>query len=210
MEPRFIRVIIADDHPVVRDGLLTIQAGHHQIQIVGVATSFEQVLDLLATIPADVLILDCRGMGGAPLTAVSRIRREYPQVGIVIFSSVVDLAPELLQAGVRGYVVKEELPSQLIAAICAIHAGQCFLSPIVEEYVQHATSQRVQHRLTQQELTVVTLLAEGLGTPDIAAHLGINERTVQYHITNALQKTGCQRRPQLIHWYLQIYGERMA
>ena len=104
------------------------------------ATSFAEVVDLLATVQAQVLILDLGGMAGAPLTLVTRVRREHPGVAIVVFSSSVDLAPELLQAGVYGYVVKEELSAQLMDAIHAARAGQRFLSPVVEEYVMAATN----------------------------------------------------------------------
>src|SRR5690349_1793828 len=114
---RPIRVIIADDHPIVRAGLQTILEQDPQVVIAGVATNFSEVREVLRRGPADVVVLDLGGMGGAPLTLVSRLQREYPNVAIVAFSSSVDLAPELLQAGVCGYVVKEELVTQLLTAI---------------------------------------------------------------------------------------------
>lgn len=101
-----IRVIVADDHPIVRDGIQAVLASDPQMHIVGVATRFDDLLTVLATESADVLVLDLGGMGGAPLSLVTRLQRDYPHLAIVVFSSSVDLAPELLQAGVRGYVVK--------------------------------------------------------------------------------------------------------
>lgn len=205
-----IRVIVADDHPIVRAGLQTILAEDRQIQIVGVATTFAEVIDLLGTTPADVLVLDLGGMGGAPLTLVTRVQREHPAVAIVAFSASVDLAPELVQAGVRGYVVKEELAEQLLTAIYAARAGQRFLSPAVEAYVTQTTMRRLQHHLAPQELNVLKLLAQGLGTVAIAEQLGIDSRSVQNYITTLRRKLGCAERTQLVDWYKRMYGGQGA
>lgn len=201
-----IRIMIADDHPIVREGLQTSLGASPHVQIVGVATSFVEVVNLLATVQAQVLILDLGGMAGAPLTLVTRVRREFPGVAIVVFSSSVDLAPELLQAGVRGYVVKEELSAQLIDAIHAARAGQRFLSPVVEEYVMAATNGRREHQLAPKELQVLKLLAQGLGTIVIAEQLGIDPRSVQNYITTLRRKIGCGERIQLVDWYNRMYG----
>lgn len=200
-----IRVIIADDHPIVRDGLQSILAEDRQIEIVGVATNFAEVLDLLRQTPSDVLVLDLGGMGGAALTLVTHLRRDYPAVAVVIFSSSVDLAPELLQAGVCGYVVKEELSGQILTAIHSARAGQRFLSSVVEEYVAQTTSRRLQHHLAPQELNVLKLLAQGLGTIAIAEQLGIDPRSVQNYITALRRKIGCAERTQLVDWYRRMY-----
>ena len=201
-----IRVIIADDHPIVRDGLQVLLAAERQVEIVGVATNFAEVLDLLERTPTDVLVLDLGGMGGAALTLVTRIRRENPHVAIVIFSSSVDLAPELLQAGVCGYVVKEELSAQLLTAIRAAQVGQRFLSPVVEDYVTQTGSQQSQRHLAPQELHVLKLLAQGLSTTAIAEQLGIDPRSAQNYITTLRRKTNCTTRTQLVDWYQRMYG----
>ena len=201
-----IRVLIADDHPIVREGIQTSLGTNQHVQVVGVATSFAEVVDLLATVQAQVLILDLGGMAGAPLTLVTRVRREHPGVAIVVFSSSVDLAPELLQAGVCGYVVKEELSAQLLDAIRAARAGQRFLSPVVEEYVMAATNGRREHQLAPKELQVLKLLAQGLGTIAIAEQLGIDPRSVQNYITTLRRKIGCAERIQLVDWYNRMYG----
>jgi two-component system, NarL family, response regulator DevR len=201
-----IRVIVADDHPIVQDGLQTILSGDPRLTVVGVATSFVEVIALLATISADVLVLDLGGMGGAPLSLVQRVRREYPQVAIVVFSSSLDLAPELLDAGVCGYVVKEELMGQLRDAIHAGRAGQRFVSPLVEEYMMRTASLSKQYQLTAQELNVLTLLAHGLGTVAIAEQLEIDARVAQNYITSLRRKLGCTERIQLVDWYQRMYG----
>ena len=201
-----IRVMIADDHPIVREGLQTSLAKSPHVQVVGIATSFVEVVDLLASVQVHVLVLDLGGMAGAPLTLVTRVRREHPEIAIVVFSSSVDLAPELLQAGVCGYVVKEELSAQLIDAIHAARAGQRFLSPVVEEYVIQSTNGRREHQLAPKELHVLKLLAQGLGTVAIAEQLGIDPRSVQNYITTLRRKIGCAERIQLVDWYNRMYG----
>jgi len=108
MPPTSIRVVIADDHPIVLDGLTVILAAAPSIQLVGVARSFNELISLLDSISTDMLVLDLGGMGGSPLTLVTRIQRVYPGIRIIVFSSSVDLAPELIQAGVRGYITKED------------------------------------------------------------------------------------------------------
>lgn len=202
-----IRVIIADDHPVVREGLRGALRESALLTVVGVVTSFDEVLEKLSMTPADVLVLDLSGMQGAPLTVISRIRRAHPSVAIVIFSSTVDLAPELLEAGALGYVAKEELVQQLISAVRAAHRGERFLSPAAAEYIERATVQQGEQRVTKKELVVLKLLAQGLSTTEIATQLGIDPRTAQNYITAARRKLGISERTQLAEWYRRIYGD---
>jgi DNA-binding NarL/FixJ family response regulator len=202
-----VRVVIADDHPIVRTGLQTTLSASPLVEIVGVATSFTDLLTRLQEVAADVVVLDLGGMGTAPLTMIVRLQREYPQLRCVIFSSVVDLAPEMLGLGVYGYVVKEELEEHLVAAICAAQARSRYLSPIVQEYVSHSQNVQLRHRLAPQEVNVLKLLASGLGTVAIAEALNIDARTVQNYITAIRRKTGCHERTQLVSWYHRTYSQ---
>jgi DNA-binding NarL/FixJ family response regulator len=201
-----IRVIIADDHPVVLEGLATVLNATVGLTIVGLAQSFPMLLDLLDRVTTDILILDLSGMGSSPLTIVNRIGREHPTVKIIVFSSSVDLAPELVQAGVVGYLSKEAFTNQLVTAIHAVWAGQTYLSPAVADYLAHTTQMHKQHRLAPKELTVLKLLTLGLSTADIAAQLQIDPRSVQNYITVLRRKTGCQERTQLVDWYRRVFG----
>ena len=201
-----IRVIIADDHPVVLDGLATVLNATAGMAVVGLAQSFPTLLDLLDRVAAEILILDLSGMGSSPLTVINRIGREHPTVKIIVFSSSVDLAPELLQAGVVGYLSKEAFTTQLITAIHAVWAGQIYLSPPVADYLAQTTQIHKQHRLAPKELTVLKLMTLGLSTADIAAQLQIDPRSVQNYITALRRKTGCQERTQLVDWYRRVFG----
>lgn len=200
-----IRVIIADDHQIVRDGIQAILAADTQAQIVGVATSFDDVLALVTRVSADVLVLDLRGMGNGPLSLVTKLRHTYPDLAIVIFSSSIELAPELLQAGVHGYVVKDDLSLYLRTAIHAAATDQRFLSPLAQDYVLRTMNQRQPRQLTPQEIHVLRLLAEGLGTVAIAEQIGIDPRSVQNHITTLRRKLGCRERTQLVAWYQRTF-----
>jgi len=200
-----LRVVLADDHPIILEGLATLLSTSPNIQVVGRCRSFSDVIDLLDSHAIDVLVLDLGGMGGSPLTLVNRIAREHPEVAIIVYSSSVDLAPELLAAGVRGYIAKEDLTDQLVAAVQAAHTGQPHISPVVRDYLQ-STELRQPHHLSPKEFSVLKLLAQGMGTVAIAEQLGIDPRSVQNYITALRRKTGCAERTQLVDWYRRMYG----
>jgi len=148
MSSQPIRVMIADDHPVVLDGLTTLLSANATIAVVGIARSFEDLFELLERVTADILILDIGGMGGSPLTVVHRIQRHHPAMKIIVFSSSIDLAPQLLQAGVSGYIAKEDFTDQLIAAVHAVASGQPYLAGGVADYLAQTTHANKAHRLT--------------------------------------------------------------
>lgn len=206
MPSESIRVVIADDHPIVLNGLTMILAAARSIQLVGVARSFNEMISLLDSVSTDMLVLDLGGMGGSPLILVNRMQRVYPNIRIIVFSSSVDLAPELIQAGVRGYITKEDLSEQLVAAIQAVRSGQRYFSQVVQDYLLQATTLHKQHHISPKELSVLKLLAQGLGTIAIAEQLGIDPRSVQNHITTLRRKLGCAERTQLVDWYRRMYG----
>jgi len=190
-----ITIIIADDHPIMREGLMTVLASDSRMQVVATASSFDELRSLVSTVHADILILDILGMGGSPLTVVERLAREQPRLAIVIYSSSVDLVPELLHAGAKGYVVKEEISVQLITAIQSVHAGQTFLSPIAQDYLLRYADYSAQYRLTPREVSVLKLLSHGLSTMAIGETLGIDPRTVQNYILGLVQKLGVMSVP---------------
>lgn len=201
-----IRVFIADDHPIVRDGLSTIVHSDPRLSVVGTATSFADLQAQLSTTPADIVVLDISGMQGTPIAFVAGLLRAYPQLAVIIFSSLVDLAPELLQAGARGYIAKEELSSQLLLAIQAVSVGERYVSPVTQEYLQRCGTSPTLPRFAPQELSVLKLLAQGLGTEAIADQLGLGVRTVRNYLSQIRIKTGCDERTQLAAWYQRTYG----
>lgn len=198
-----IRVLVADNHPMMLDALCSQLAGSAQFTVVARARSFREVVAAAQRHPADVVILDLGDMGGSPLVIVQRLQRDHPQLKILVFSATVDLAPEMLNAGAAGYVAKEELSPVLLEAITAVAAGQPFCSPFVQEYLAQSKKETA---LTPKELVALKLLAQGRTTLEIAATMRIDPRSVQNHITAVLRKTGCAQRVQLVDWYRRTYG----
>jgi DNA-binding NarL/FixJ family response regulator len=202
-----IRVAIADDHPIILEGLLAKLAVSNQISVVGTANTYAALLELLKSHIADVVILDLQGMKASPLMMVNHLRRAYPQIAIVIFSSLIDVAPELFKAGVHGYVTKIEMTSHLQAAIEAVTQGNSFVSPMVAQYLQREQGAPQYTQLTTSEKKVLKLLANGHGTIEIGELLGIDARSVQNYITTLRRKTGCMQRTQLVDWYRMLFPE---
>lgn len=198
-----IRVVVADDHPIIVDGMQNVLAQHPAISLVGVARSFAMVSEVLNQTAPDVLILDVSGMGGSVLSLMSRLQREHARIAVVIFSSMVDLAPELLDLGARGYVTKDELSRELVRAIKVVATGDRFVSPVAAEFIEQ-TSQLT--ALSHKELVALKLMVQGMGTVQIAEQMGVNPHTAQNYFTSMRRKTGCMSRTQLVEWYRRIYG----
>ena len=200
-----IRVVVADDHPIVQRGLNDVLTAHPHLQVIATVSNFRELMESLPNALLDVLVLDLNGMGSAPLPLMERLRREYPELAVVVFSSLVDCVPEMLKAGARGYVVKEEREHYLITAIEVVHRRKQFLSPIAEEYVARSEESGGPRELSAQQATAVKYLARGLNTEAIADQMGIDPRTVLNYITLAKRKTGCGSRLELVEWYRRMY-----
>jgi DNA-binding NarL/FixJ family response regulator len=202
-----IRVVLADDHPTFRKGIRAILDPELTISVVAQAGSFRELMDLLTHTAADVVLLDLLGMGPPPVTAVSTLVRAYPQVAIIIFSSSLTGALELLEVGAGGYLAKEDLEDDVITAIHTVMTGQRFLSPTVTDYLDRAGLMQKSNRFAPRELEVLQLITEGLGTKAIAERLGIAGQTVSNYIYTLYRKTGCTERTQLVDWYRRIGRE---
>ncbi len=200
-----IKVMVADDHPIVCDGIIAALADDPNVVVVLTAASFQHLAAALPTTDADVLLLDLSGMGGPPLPTVTAIKRSYPHLAIVIFSGSVVQVRAMLKAGVSGYVAKEELRDQVRLAVHAVAAGRTFLSPRAEDAFVRFKLEGKHMGLAPKEVTVLSLLAQGMSTFDIAGELVLDPRTVQHYIGSLMRKTGCSERTQLIIWYRQVF-----
>ncbi len=205
-EPARIRVIVADDHPLVRTGVRTTLATEAAIEIVGAVKSFRELMSLLKSVSADVVLLDLSGMGTAAVTAVSSLARAYPQLAIIILSSHLGSARELLKLGAQGYVAKEDVEEDVITAIRSVIDGRPFLSPAVISYLELSGGLRRGSGLTPREWDVLGLIAEGQGTDEIAAQLGLAYQTVSNYVSSLYAKTGCSERTKLVGWYRRMVG----
>ena len=182
-----IRLLIVDDHPVVRAGLSSMLGKHKSIEISGVAASAEEAFAILSRHPADVILLDLRmpKMNGIDmLRALSR----QPSAPKVLILSSFEFEEEIfraVQAGARGYLLKEMSRDEIVAAIVAVHAGKKYFPPGVAARLAERT-----HRssLSARELEILELLTKGLTNKEIGEAFGISKHTVRNHINNITQK----------------------
>ena len=194
-----VRVLIADDHSVVRQGLRMFLALDPEIEIVGEAASGEEAIQLARDIRPDVVLMDLvmPGMGGVAATRV--IRTEMPAVEVVALTSVVadEAVTGAIRAGAIGYLLKNTEADELRRAIKSAAAGQVYLSPeAAARLVREVKIPGSPEALTERETTVLRLIAKGQANKQVARQLGIREQTVKTHVSNILGKLQLQSRTQ--------------
>ena len=201
-----IRVLIADDQRVVRDGLAMIVGMLDGVEVVGTAEDGEQAVTLAGELAPDVVLMDLRmpGLNGAEATA-----RLAPDVAVLVLTTYADddsLLPAL-RAGARGYLTKDAGGEEIERAIRALHAGQTYLDPTVQRrLIELATEPAAAAKpatdgeddLTAREVEVLTLIARGLSNAEIAAALVVSGATVKTHINRIFAKTGVRDRAQAV------------
>lgn len=196
--PQTIRVVIVDDHSLVRDGLRARLSVVPGLQVVGEAASGEQALALAAADPPDLMLVDVgmRGMNGIELATA--LRERHPQIRVLMLSMYDNREYVLsaIRAGARGYVLKESPTEEIIAAISAVWAGGNYYSAQVSSLV--AQSGRMASPLTTREHEVLLLLAHGRSNKLVARHLDISVRTVETHRLSLRRKLGVDSASELL------------
>jgi DNA-binding NarL/FixJ family response regulator len=202
-----IRVAIADDHAVVRRGLVELLDAEDDIEVVGVASDGAQAHDLLSSAAPDVFLMDLSMPGVDGIEATRRIIADVPQARVVVLTSFADRERVLdaLEAGAVGYILKDAEPEQVSAAIRSAAAGDSPLDPKAARILLEARRQpRAEAtNLTAREREVLVLVGEGLANKQIARRLGIAERTVKAHLTGVFQALGVTDRTQAALWAQQ-------
>jgi two-component system, NarL family, nitrate/nitrite response regulator NarL len=183
-----IRVLLADDHPVVRRGLQFCLSKENRLKVVGEATSGEEAIEQALKLQPDVVLMDISMPGMSGLDATMRLRQEAPDIKVLVLSvhNNRDYIFRIIQAGAHGYISKEASTDELIQAIDSVQSGKTFFSP---EIAQAALQQLVQNggkkepfaQLTSREREVLVLIAEGKSNKEIATKLGIGVRTIETH-----------------------------
>jgi DNA-binding NarL/FixJ family response regulator len=215
--PASIRVLIADDQRVVRDGLTMLVALIDGVQIVGSASDGSEALRLAEAHRPDVVLMDLRMPGMDGITATAQLRERLPGSRVLVLTTYADDATILpaLRAGALGYLTKDASAEQIEAAIRAVHAGQTHLDPAVQERLvaavtsrppdgtMDAVSQSPPAGLTTREAEVLTLLASGLSNTQIAQRLFVSNATVKTHINRIFAKTGARDRAQAVRYAYQ-------
>ncbi|HMG33348.1 MAG TPA: response regulator transcription factor [Blastocatellia bacterium] len=188
-----IKVLVVDDHFVVRMGVTTLINTQSDMAVVAEGASGQQALELFRAHQPDVTLMDLRmpGMGG--VEAISAIRAEYPEARVIVLTTY-DGDEDIyraFQAGARAYLLKDMHHDELLSAVRAVHQGQRFIPPAV---ANRLADRMPRSELTSRELEVLRLIVKGMSNKEIAQALSIAEGTVKIHVNNVLGKLGVNDR----------------
>lgn len=206
-EERPIRVLLVDDHAVVRTGLATFLMAYDDIELVGEARGGEQALLCCKHERPDVVLMDLVMPGMDGVEATKKIRERYPEVQVVALTSFRDeeLVQGVLKAGAIGYLLKDVTAEELAAAVRNAHAGKSTLASEAAQVLIRATQQETPpvQAFTTREHEVLELMVEGLSNAEIAAELVLSTATVKFHVSNILSKLGVRSRTEAVAMALQ-------
>ncbi len=200
--PSRIRVMLVDDHPMVRRGLATFLKVFDDLELAGEASSGQEAVELCEQLHPDVVLMDMvmADMDGAAATRM--IRKKSPSIQVIALTSFKEgiLIQSALQAGAIGYLLKDVSADELVQAIRAAHAGRSTLSPEAAQALVLAASQPPVPGLdlTDREREVLALMIEGLNNTQIAAKLTVSPSTVKSHVSNILSKLGVAGRTEAV------------
>ncbi|MEW5960777.1 MAG: response regulator transcription factor, partial [Chloroflexota bacterium] len=207
------KVLLVDDHVVVRQGLKALLTDEADIEVVGEANNGREALDRLAVLEPDVVLMDISMPGLNGIEATRQIKQRHPGVKVVILSMHAneEYVFQVLQAGAAGYVLKQSDSLEVLTAIRAALSGGSFLSPpisrtVINDYVRRAEARGQGSDLdllTSREREVLQLLAEGLSNRDIAEELNISIKTVESHRSNIMNKLEVNSKAELIKYALR-------
>jgi DNA-binding NarL/FixJ family response regulator len=203
-EPARIRVLIVDDHAVVRSGLRVFFELQPDIEVVGEAADGSEGVAMARRLEPDVILMDLLMPNMDGITAIARVKAERPETEIVTMTSFIeeDKVTAALEAGASGYVLKDAEAEEVAAAVRAAFAGEVHLDPAVARLLAQRMRQRkspqdeLTEPLTDREKDVVNLLGQGMSNKEIASRLFITERTARTYVSNILGKLGLASRTQ--------------
>ena len=208
-----IRVLVVDDHTIVRDGICALLGLAGDIEVVGEAANGKEALEMVGKLTPDVVLMDIAMPIMDGLEATRRIRKEFPGIKVLALTQYDDreYVFPAIEGGACGFISKTAASSELASGIRSVHRGDSFLSPsiaklLVEDYREGA-SMRKSHdhyeQLTDREREILKLLAEGHTTQEIADMLVISPKTVEGHKTNLMAKLDIHNRTELVKYALR-------
>lgn len=199
-----MRLLIADDHTLVRAGMRRLIEGFEGMVVVGEASDGEEALELAALHRPDIVLLDLSMPGRNGLEVTASLQRDWPGIRVVIISMHTDLARvrQALDAGACGFVVKDAAVAELELAVRAAAAGRTFLSPQISAQMVDSLLRKEGPRgidaLSPRQREILERLGRGQGNREIAAALGIGVKTVETHRARMMETLGCRRAPELL------------
>jgi len=210
-----VRVLILDDHELVRIGLRRLIEEHDDLVLVGEASSAAEALGLLATVRADVAVLDVRLPDAGGVEVCREVRSRHPEVQCLMLTAAADESTLFgaIMAGAAGYVLKQSAGTTLIDAIRSVARGESQLDPsvtrpILDRLRSGSQDDELLHRLTPQERRILNMIAEGRTNREIAERMYLAEKTVKNYVSSMLTKLGMQRRSQAAAYAARL-GDRI-
>ena len=199
-----IRILVADDHPMLREGLIAVLSTQQDLEVVGEAADGSEVVRLADSLKPDVILLDLEMPGLSGVAALEKLRDADSTARTIIFTAY-DTDERILgalRAGARGYLLKGAARTEIFDAIRTVHAGGSLLQPVVTNKLLQTMS-RAERReetepLTPREIEVLALLSQGLQNKEISGRLFISERTVKFHVSSLMHKLGADNRTETV------------
>ncbi len=207
------RIVLAEDHALVRAGIKKIVEDFADLQVVGEAGDGLQLLELLKTLNADLVILDISMPKLSGIEVAKEIKRSYPQVKVLILTmhKMKEYLNDAIAAGVDGYLLKEDLAKELGSAIAKIRQGQTYISTLLSEAMtslfvesRRTVPERPVEPLTPREIEIIKLIAEGKSSREIADQLFLSFRTIQNHRTRIMRKLNLKKNIDLVKYAIQM------
>ena len=203
-----IRIVVADDHTIVRDGLKGLLAAAGDMEVVGEASDGGQVMERVRSLEFDLLLLDMSMPGRSGIELICQVRAEKPKLKVLILSMHEEsqYAVRAIRAGAAGYLTKESASRQLVEAIRKVAAGGAFISAEVAQQLALGAMPDAKGpphtALSDREFQIFRMIADGLSVSDIAGRLNLSVKTVSTHKSNILQKMNMSTQAELIRYAL--------
>ncbi|NLC50810.1 MAG: response regulator transcription factor [Firmicutes bacterium] len=193
-----MRIVIVDDHPVVRNGVEQTLSAEKDMEVVGSAANCSEGLELIISEKPDIVIVDLRMPGGGGLELIRKARKEGVKCRFIILTSYVSYSDvsQAVAENVDGYILKEALPEELVAAVRLVNNGRRYYDPETIDSIVHKEDNDPFKKLTKREKEILYALTEGLSNKAIAEKFFITENTVKKHIGSLLNKLELQDRTQ--------------